>query len=72
MEKAIEAFQGNQSEVRGVTCDVRNYAEVERAADMTVEAFGKVHVVCNNAGVTGTALPTTFRCKIGSGSSTSI
>ena len=55
LEQAIEAFQGNLPEVRGVTCDVRDYAEVERAAHMTVEAFGKVHVVCNNAGVTGTA-----------------
>jgi NAD(P)-dependent dehydrogenase (short-subunit alcohol dehydrogenase family) len=55
LEQAIEAFQGTLPEVRGVTCDVRDYAEVERAARMTVEAFGKVHVVWNNAGVTGTA-----------------
>ena len=55
LEQAIEAFQGNPPEVRGVVCDVRDYAEVERAARMTVEAFGKVHVVCNNAGVTGGA-----------------
>jgi NAD(P)-dependent dehydrogenase (short-subunit alcohol dehydrogenase family) len=34
--------------VRGVLCDVRDYDAVERAAHMTVEAFGKVHVVCNN------------------------
>ena len=38
-----------------VVCDVRDYAEVERAVRMTVDAFGKVHVVCNNAGVTGGA-----------------
>jgi NAD(P)-dependent dehydrogenase (short-subunit alcohol dehydrogenase family) len=55
LEQAIETFQGTLPEVRGVTCDVRDYAEVERAAHVTVEAFGKVHVVCNNAGVTGTA-----------------
>jgi NAD(P)-dependent dehydrogenase (short-subunit alcohol dehydrogenase family) len=55
LEQAIEAFKGNLPEVRGVVCDVRNYADVERAARMTVEAFGKVHVVCNNAGVTGSA-----------------
>jgi NAD(P)-dependent dehydrogenase (short-subunit alcohol dehydrogenase family) len=40
LEQAIEAFQGNLPEVRGVMCDVRDY---ERAAHMTVEAFGKVH-----------------------------
>ena len=55
LEQAIEAFKGNLPEVRGVVCDVRDYADVERAARMTVEAFGKVHVVCNNAGVTGSA-----------------
>lgn len=31
--------------------DVRDRAAVERAADKTEEAFEKVHVVCNNAGV---------------------
>jgi NAD(P)-dependent dehydrogenase (short-subunit alcohol dehydrogenase family) len=53
LEQAIDAFKGNLPEVRGVVCDVRDYAAVERAAQMTVEAFGKVHVVCNNAGVSG-------------------
>jgi NAD(P)-dependent dehydrogenase (short-subunit alcohol dehydrogenase family) len=55
LEQAIEVFKGNLPEVRGVVCDVRDYAEVERAARITVDAFGKVHVVCNNAGVTGGA-----------------
>ena len=32
-------------------CDVADAASVERAAQATFEAFGKVHVVCNNAGV---------------------
>ena len=55
LQQALEALQGNLPEVRGVLCDVRDYDAVERAAHMTVEAFGKVHVVCNNAGVSGTA-----------------
>ena len=37
--------------VRGVTCDVANPASVELAAKAAYDAFGKVHVVCNNAGV---------------------
>ena len=53
LEQAVAAFKGNLPEVRGVVCDVRDYAAVERAAQLTLEAFGKVHVVCNNAGVTG-------------------
>jgi NAD(P)-dependent dehydrogenase (short-subunit alcohol dehydrogenase family) len=38
-------------EVRGVACDVAAPASVERAAEASYEAFGNVHVVCNNAGV---------------------
>jgi NAD(P)-dependent dehydrogenase (short-subunit alcohol dehydrogenase family) len=53
LEQAVAAFKGNLPEVRSVVCDVRDYAAVERAAQMTLEAFGKVHVVCNNAGVSG-------------------
>jgi NAD(P)-dependent dehydrogenase (short-subunit alcohol dehydrogenase family) len=37
--------------VRGVLCDVADAANVDRAARETIEAFGNVHVVCNNAGV---------------------
>ncbi len=32
-------------------CDVRDPKSVQAAADATIEEFGKVHVVCNNAGV---------------------
>ena len=53
LEQAVAAFKGNLPEVRSVVCDVRDYAAVERAAQITLEAFGKVHVVCNNAGVSG-------------------
>ena len=37
--------------VRGIACDVADPDHVERAAQATFAAFGKVHVVCNNAGV---------------------
>jgi NAD(P)-dependent dehydrogenase (short-subunit alcohol dehydrogenase family) len=37
--------------VRGVNCDVADALSVERAAQATYQTFGKVHVVCNNAGV---------------------
>ncbi|HYM34688.1 MAG TPA: SDR family NAD(P)-dependent oxidoreductase [Steroidobacteraceae bacterium] len=39
--------------VRGVHCDVADSLSVECAANKTYEAFGNVHVVCNNAGVGG-------------------
>ena len=53
LELAVAAFKGNLAEVRGVECDVRDYAGVERAAQATIDAFSKVHVLCNNAGVSG-------------------
>jgi NAD(P)-dependent dehydrogenase (short-subunit alcohol dehydrogenase family) len=37
--------------VVGVNCDVSDRASVQAAAERAVDAFGKVHVVCNNAGV---------------------
>jgi NAD(P)-dependent dehydrogenase (short-subunit alcohol dehydrogenase family) len=40
-------------DVRGIPCDVADAGSVERAAVATCEAFGNVHVVCNNAGVGG-------------------
>jgi len=39
--------------IRSVACDVAEFASVSRAAFATAEAFGPVHVLCNNAGVAG-------------------
>ncbi|MEY2553045.1 MAG: hypothetical protein QOC57_905 [Ilumatobacteraceae bacterium] len=36
-----------------VDCDVTDRQSVAAAADATVQAFGKVHVLCNNAGIAG-------------------
>ncbi len=48
---AVTDLTERQVKVAGVRCDVTERASVERAAKETVAAFGKVHVVCNNAGV---------------------
>jgi len=50
---AVESLRGLSPDVRGVTCDVSDPASVEQAAEASYEAFGNVHVVCNNAGVAG-------------------
>ncbi len=39
------------AEVIGVQCDVSDHGSVKAAADRAIESFGKVHIVCNNAGV---------------------
>nr|RAV99487.1 short-chain dehydrogenase [Aerococcus urinae] len=51
LEKAVEDLRQRQVRVEGVHCDVAERRSVEDAAKATIEAFGKVHVVCNNAGV---------------------
>lgn len=48
---AVKSLHNVGPGVRGIDCDVADAASVERAAQVTFDAFGKVHVVCNNAGV---------------------
>ena len=48
---AVDELRERQIKVAGVRCDVADRKSLEQAADETIAAFGKVHVVCNNAGV---------------------
>jgi NAD(P)-dependent dehydrogenase (short-subunit alcohol dehydrogenase family) len=48
---AVDDLRHSAPDIRGVVCDVADPASVERAAQASYEAFGNVHVVCNNAGV---------------------
>ncbi|GGC88943.1 SDR family NAD(P)-dependent oxidoreductase [Chelatococcus reniformis] len=50
---AVEELKGRGADARGVICDVADPTSIERAAEAAYEAFGRVHVVCNNAGVAG-------------------
>jgi NAD(P)-dependent dehydrogenase (short-subunit alcohol dehydrogenase family) len=50
---AVESLRSVGPDVRGVVCDVADPVSIERAAESSYAAFGKVHVVCNNAGVAG-------------------
>jgi NAD(P)-dependent dehydrogenase (short-subunit alcohol dehydrogenase family) len=51
LENAVAELKKEQISVRSVECDVSDRTSVQRAAAETLVAFGKVHVVCNNAGV---------------------
>ena len=51
LEAAVESLQEFSPDIRGTICDVTDAASVERAAQATFNAFGRVHVLCNNAGV---------------------
>ena len=50
---AVESLRDVGPDVRSVACDVTDPASVQRAAQASYDAFGNVHVVCNNAGVAG-------------------
>jgi NAD(P)-dependent dehydrogenase (short-subunit alcohol dehydrogenase family) len=53
LNAAVNGLLNLGPDVRGIPCDVTDPASVESAAAAAFEAFGKVHVVCNNAGVAG-------------------
>lgn len=48
---AEEEFNEKGVDVATIICDVTKQEQVKAAADATVERFGKVHVLCNNAGI---------------------
>lgn len=49
--RAADALAKEQIKAAAVPCDVTLRSEVQRAALDAIAAFGKVHIVCNNAGV---------------------
>jgi len=51
LDAVAEAFAGSNAEVLTIRLDVTDRDAMEAAAVATEAAFGKVHVVCNNAGV---------------------
>ncbi len=51
LASAVKSLHDFGPNIRGVACDVADPISVERAAKASYEAFGNVHVVCNNAGV---------------------
>ncbi|MEZ7909021.1 MAG: SDR family NAD(P)-dependent oxidoreductase [Pseudomonadales bacterium] len=58
LKKAEQEFSDAGIAVVTQTCDVSRLEEIERLAELTLERFGGVHVVCSNAGV---GLPTSAR-----------
>jgi NAD(P)-dependent dehydrogenase (short-subunit alcohol dehydrogenase family) len=51
LENAVEALRASQVRAEGVVADVTSRDSLRAAAAETIARFGKVHVVCNNAGV---------------------
>ena len=51
LDAAVASFARSNAHVIGLRVDVTDRDAMAHAADETERAFGKVHVVCNNAGV---------------------
>lgn len=53
LDKAVEGLKRTNADVDGVVADVSLKGAVEDAAAKTIDRFGKVHILVNNAGVGG-------------------
>lgn len=51
LERAVAELSSDTNKVASVVCDVADASEIEKAAQATIDHFGKVHIVVNNAGV---------------------
>ena len=58
LSKAVVEMKASGSEAVGFVTDVSDAAQVEALGRKALEAFGAVHIICNNAGVGGDAAPT--------------
>lgn len=53
LDRAVAALAATNADVAGVKADVSLKAELQAAADATIARFGRVHILINNAGVSG-------------------
>ncbi len=59
LEAAVLELRRQELEVLGVRTDVSTQESVDELARRAFETYGKVHVLCNNAGVSGGGAPGT-------------
>lgn len=53
LDEAVATVTATGAEAIGVVTDVTDGAAIDRLRDAAIDAFGRVHVLCNNAGVAG-------------------
>ncbi len=58
LEQTVSEMKTAGHDVTGVRCDVTDPTSVDALAQATLDAYGAVHVLCNNAGVAGETGPT--------------
>jgi NAD(P)-dependent dehydrogenase (short-subunit alcohol dehydrogenase family) len=53
LDAAVAELAASGAEAKGVVTDVADHGSIVALRDATLDAFGGVHIVCNNAGVVG-------------------
>ena len=51
LDAAVTEMRQAEHDVLGVRCDVSTEDAIQDLADRTLEAYGAVHILCNNAGI---------------------
>ncbi|MBA3633619.1 MAG: glucose 1-dehydrogenase [Acidobacteria bacterium] len=57
LDEAVEEFRGKNFHVHGKICDVTKAQDVQAVVDETIEKFGKIDILINNAGISWGAMP---------------
>lgn len=57
LDETLEEFRAKGFNAAGTLCDVSNAEDVQSVVDKTVEKFGKIDVLINNAGISWGAMP---------------
>ena len=57
LQPTLETFRARGFKVAGMVCDVSTPAEVQAVVDKTIEIYGKVDILINNAGIAWAAEP---------------
>jgi len=57
LNETVQEFRAKNFTVEGKVCDVSKPEDVQAVVDATIEAFGKIDVLINNAGISWGAMP---------------
>src|SRR6476661_7030410 len=57
LAETVEEFRAKGFRAEGKACDVSKAADVQAVVDHTIEKFGKVDILINNAGISWGAMP---------------